>query len=299
MRLQTFISDSRFIFFVSIVAGFLFADVAASLEQYLLWIGVVLMTTTLLDVDMSSFHSYKWPQILSLLALNYGVLSTAYVVASLFFAEPYSYGIVFLALMPPSIGVISLTDILRGDIDTSFYAECIAYAVSLVGIPVSVLFFFGDAVTIRPVVRILFYLLVVPFLLSRLLRRLLDQRFASVHSWVKPVFNVCLGLSFFIVIGVNYDLLLGNLGLIGWIAAALIVVKFGLSTAAHYVLRRRLRRPADVDAVLFASFKNGGMAVIFVLAVLSVEASLPLAVNSLIAPFHIIYIERVLLPVLR
>lgn len=296
MRLLSLLEDSRFVFALSVLAGFLFPGVAAGLEPLLLWNGMVLMTATLLDVDFGSFHGYKAKSIAALLGLNYILLSGLYLAVAGFFSQPYSHSITLLALMPPSIGVISLTHVLRGDPDISFYAECVAYAVSLVVIPGAALVFLGDALSVWPVLRILGWLLVVPVILSRVLRRVLGHRFSTLSGVVKPVYMVSYAISFFIVIGVNRAALIGNPWLVGSIAGALIAVKAVMSTGVHLAFRDKLKRSGDVDAVLFASFKNGGMAVIFVLSALGAAASLPLAVNSLIAPFHIVYLEHVLLP---
>ena len=299
MWAQRLLSDSRVLFLIGVIAGFIFTGVASMLEPFLIWIGVVLMTATLMDVRLRDFHLQNWSTIGSLLALNYVLLSGAYLAVAGLFDPPYMYAILFLAVMPPSIGIISMTHILHGNDKMSFYTECVAYGVSLVGIPLAAWLFLGDTVSIWPVVRIVGLLLILPVVLSRVLRRVLDQRFASLNSVVKPVFNVCYALSFFTVIGVNRDALLSNPWLVLSFAAVLAVIKFGFSTAVHLGLRDRFRRPDDVDAVLFASFKNGGMAVIFVISVLGVGASLPLAVNSLLAPLHIVFIEYALLPVLR
>lgn len=299
MRFAWLFRDARALFALSVVAGFVMPGVASSLEPSLLWFGVVLMTATLLDVDVSSFHLRRWSSIASLLALNYGVLTGAYLFGAWLFSPPYMYGFLFLAVMPPAIGVISLTHVLRGDSTLSFYAECVAYLVSLVLIPLTAWLFLGDAVSVWPVLRVTLFLLVIPVVVSQALRRVLSRRFSEYGGVVKPVFNVCYAVSFFVVIGVNRDALLGNPWLVLGVAAVLAAVKFGLSSAVHLSLRDKLRRPDDVDAVLFASFKNGGLAVILVLLVVGPAASLPLAVNSLIAPFHIVFLEYALLPVLR
>lgn len=299
MWLRRLLQDSRPIFALGIISAFVFPDLAVYVEPWLLYVGVVLMTATLLDIEAFEFSWWKWRSILVLLALNFVVLTAAYSGVAFLFDSPVRDGLLVLALMPPSIGVISMTSVLRGDTSVSFYAECVAYLVSLVSIPLVFRYVIGGPGSVWPVLRVLVWLLVVPVVLSRIGRRVLEQRFTSFHGWVKPVFNVCYGVSFFTVVGVNRELLLGEPWLIASVAAALVSVKFVLSTGAHLVLRRRLRRAFDVDAVLFTSFKNGGMAVIFVLAVMGEAASLPLAVNSLIAPFHIVYLERVLIPPLR
>ena len=299
MGMRWLLADSRFVFAVSIIAGLVFPGVASWLEPSLLWFGVVLMTATLLDVDLGSFHSYKWSSIASLLALNYVLLSGSYVAVSLFFPAQYSSVIVLLALMPPSIGVISLTHVLDGNPDISFYAECVAYLVSLLVIPFASVFFIGGMTSVWPIIRILVWLLVVPVIASRVLRWVFTHRFSSFAGVVKPVYLLAYAMSFFIVIGVNREHLLGDLWLVAGIGAALAAVKVFVSTAVHFSLRDKLRRSGDVDAVLFASFKNGGMAVIFVIATMGAGASLPLAVNSLLAPFHIVYLEHWLLPTLK
>ena len=299
MGMRSLLADSRFVFAVSIIAGLVFPGVASWLEPSLLWFGVVLMTATLLDVDLGSFHSYKWSSIASLLALNYVLLSGSYVAVSLFFPAQYSSVIVLLALMPPSIGVISLTHVLDGNPDISFYAECVAYLVSLLVIPFASVFFIGGMTSVWPIIRILVWLLVVPVIASRVLRWVFTHRFSSFAGFVKPVYLLAYAVSFFIVIGVNREHLLGHLWLVVGIGAALAAVKVFVSTAVHFSLRDKLRRSGDVDAVLFASFKNGGMAVIFVIATMGAGASLPLAVNSLLAPFHIVYLEHWLLPTLK
>ena len=296
MRFRDIVSDSRVMFAVGVIAGFIIPGVASFLEPSLLWIGVVLMTATLIDVRLRDFHVANWSTITSLLALNYVLLSGAYLAIAGLFDPPYMYAIMFLAVMPPSIGVISLTHVLNGNSKLSFYAECVAYGVSLVGIPLAAWLFLGDTVSVWPIIRVVLFLLVLPVILSRLLRRVVQQRFASTRGIVKPVFNACYALSFFIVIGVNREALVQNPWLVASFAAVLAVIKFGFSSAVHLALKDRFRRPDDVDAVLFASFKNGGMAVIFLLTVSGVGGSPPLAGNKLLAPLHIVVFVHAPLP---
>lgn len=300
MWLRDVLLDTRFVLLASIVAAFVFHRVGAVVGEYIVFFIGAVMTISMRKVSLSGLTSYTWRDVSGLLAVNYVGLSAVYfAVAWLFFDGLNQSSIIVLGLMPPAVGVISLTYLLDGEMDTSFVAELAGYGLSLVLIPVGMVVAVGDTVSLWRVVEVLVYMIVVPFVLSRGLR-FVDHRVPALsEDRFKALFNVCYGAVFYGSIALNREAIVSNPWMAGFMAAVLLGLRLAVSTGVHLWLKDRLRHPLDVDYVLFSTFKNGGAALGFVVMLFGANAALPLAVNASIVPVHIVFVESVLLPFLR
>ena len=107
--------STRFMLLLSIVAGFLLPGIGSFLADYIVVFIVVLMTVSMRKISVAGLTSYDWRDVAGLLAANYVLLSTVYFgVAWLFFDGLHRSAVILLGLMPPAVGIISLTYLLDG-----------------------------------------------------------------------------------------------------------------------------------------------------------------------------------------
>lgn len=300
MQWQDVLLNSKVVLGSAIVTGFFLPGVAEALNPFIIPLLVVLMSLSMKDVAFRDLNEYDRGDVLRLVGLNYLVLTSLYLVAGLTLLDDVNgSALILLGLMPPAVGIISLTYILKGDLETSFVAEFAGYAVAFIAVPLGSRLLFGEAVSIFEIIKTLAYVLILPFILSRVLR-VGEKAFGKLpKEFPKAVFNVCYGATFFAIVGSNRAAIVDNLFTVSVIAAIIVAIRFGMTLVTHNVLKDKCRVPLDVDYMLFSSFKNGGAAIGFTLLLLGPEYTLPLAVNAVIVPFHVVFLEWFSLDVLR
>ena len=300
MWIRDVLLNSQAMLVLAILSGFVFSDIGSIVGSYMVFVIAVLMTVSMRKVSITGLTSYEWRDVVGLLAVNYVVLSSAYfLVAWLFFDGVHQSSIILLGLMPPAVGIISLTYLLDGALETSFVAEVIGYALSLVLIPVGMHVSLGDTVSLWSIGEVLVYMIIVPFILSRGVRWTEGNTSFLTEERFKIVFNVSYASAFFGSIALNRDRILANPEVALWMAGVLLSVRLLMSAATHTWLKDRLRHPLDVDFVLFSSLKNGGAALGFAVMLFGAQATLPLAVNAAAAAIHIVLLEYYFLPSVR
>ena len=289
--------NSQAMLVLAIISGFLFPDIGSFIGSYMVVVIAMLMTVSMRKVSIRGLTSYQWRDVLGLLAVNYAVLSSVYfLVAWLLFDGVYQSSIILLGLMPPAVGIISLTYLLDGALETSFVAEVFGYALSLFLIPLGMHLSLGDTVSLWSIGKVLVYMIIMPFIVSRGVRWAESNAAVLTEERFKIVFNISYASAFFGSIALNRDRILANPETALWMAAVLLSVRVVMSVMTHSWLKSRLRHPLDVDFVLFSSLKNGGAALGFAVMLFGAEATLPLAVNAAAAATHIVLLESYFLP---
>jgi hypothetical protein len=95
------------------------------------------------------------------------------------------------------------------------------------------------------------------------------------------------------IIGINREYIF-NFSEFWNIYLILIFLKFGFGSAIYFIFKSKLKRKDLVPLVLFATFKNGGMAIAFTLLLFGSLATIPFAINGITTPLYIIYLEWLL-----
>lgn len=292
MRPLRLLLDSRIVFPAAIAFGLLLPRVASRLAPLIVPALVVMMTVSLAQVSVKHVHRHhEGRTILGLVLVNYFAAGLGYAALAYLFVPPeHRAGLYLLALVPPAVVVLPLSRILHGDADVGFLAEFAAYAVSLAIIPLGTLVLFDHAATPGRVLRVLLVVIVLPFVLSRILRRTPLRESLSGEDAARGAVNFAYAISFAAVVGLNRSVLF-SVGLVS-VAAVLLAVKIGAATLAWLATVHRMPRRVSVLYMLFASLKNGGAAIAIAVMLFGPAATAPLAVNAILVPVHIIYMER-------
>lgn len=289
------LKNTRFWLTLSILSALLFPVFADTLKDYLVALLVILMTVSMRDVSLTDISLDKWKEISSMLFFSYGLFA-GFLGALVYGFVPSEYqpALFMLALVPPAIGVISLSDILGGDLDLAVVVEIIAYLAGIVIIPLATYLFFDTTVAPFSLLQTVFTLLLLPFILSRGLHYVDKELYGLPEDGTKIVFNLTYFFIFYGVIGSQVDALFANLDVAILIATILVIARLGLGFAIFYSLQHRFGKPLSVDYMLFGSFKNGGAALGFTLLIFGPEYIFPFAVNGIIVPLHVMATEYAL-----
>ncbi|MBR9676449.1 hypothetical protein GOV05_05565 [Candidatus Woesearchaeota archaeon] len=293
MVLSRFLTDSKPVFFLSVFLGFILPHGASILKPLVVPLVALMMTISVKDI---AFHHIKKSQIKNITRLtiiNYFLLTGLFILLTLLFVKnpEYQKAMIVLAMMPPAVGIISLTYILNGDTEISFITEFVCYALSILIIPILTLIFFKSTVQPLSILKIMVYVIIIPFILSRLIHYYEHKKKQLSKDVVKAVVNVSYAVSFYIVIGLNRDVVLSSFSKIIPIILILFFLKFVVGTLVYHALRNKMEKRLDVVYVLFSTFKNGGASVAITILLFGVGATLPLAINSIMVPPYIIYLE--------
>lgn len=225
--------------------------------------------------------------------MTYGVLGGAIMVLSaLFISDPnIRLGFLLIAVVPPAVAVIPFTAILDGDVSFALAATAAAYLAGLVVMPV---FFWAvlDAGAADPVklFKILFLLIILPILLSRLIL------FLKLQERIVPVRGVVTDWCFFIVVytmvGMNQALIFSRPLLVLPVAGVIVAVTFGLGEVIervgaffHWDPKKRK------GLILLGTLKNQGIAGGLALSLFEKEAALPSAVYSVVMIMYVLWLD--------
>ncbi|UCC59352.1 MAG: hypothetical protein JSV02_06215 [Dehalococcoidia bacterium] len=294
-RLYSLFRNSSFIFLVAIVVGMAFSGGASATEHALVPVLALVMVISILDISLKAFLNFRevLPPVLVTLVLNFVVLAGTYIGLSyLLIDDPDLHrGFVLIAAVPPAVAVVPLTFILGGNTRFSLLGNVAAYVVALAITPlISTIFLGANVVDPSRLLITLGELIVVPIVLSRILRR---TRIAeSVDRWREPVVNWGFFLVIYTIVGLNRDILLEEPGTLLPAAAVAFIATFVLSEVVNRVAKYFGVGKADrISLMLLVTRKNGGAAGAIALIFFSATAAMPVAVMTAISVLHFVWLS--------
>jgi BASS family bile acid:Na+ symporter len=217
------------------------------------------------------------------------VLSTATTLAmSYLFQGEIRDGWIIMAAVPSAVSIVPFTYLLKGDLDSTLVSSASLYFIALVVTPLVTLVFLGTAVDVMTLLSYVGYLILLPMVVSRVLRQV-DIR--------PPQKSAAINVAFFVLIvaiaGPNRQVFFGDqLILLGLVLVAFVRL-FGVGLLWNWCLERKdVPRARRVPEVLFASYKNTGMAATLAIALIGPAAAVPATVCTLIDIVWLIYLSR-------
>lgn len=284
-----FLVESKYLFLLAIFLGLLLPNIASKLEFIILPLLIIMMTVSIKDIAFRHISIKDTEEITSFVLLNYVLLGGLYVLAAYFIDSPYKEALIILGLMPPAVGVISLSKLLHGNIKISFLTEFVSYAIAIAFIPIASTFIFGEGFKVLKILEVVGIIIVIPYILSRFIHNY-ELKHPQKHDYTKIIVNICYSLTFFMIIGMNREHIF-NFTNFYEIYIILILLKFGFGTLLYFIFKNKLKREDTVLLVLFSTFKNGGMAIAFTLILFGSLATVPFAINGITTPLYILYLE--------
>jgi len=283
------------ILILSITVALPVGQAAPWLEALVLPALALVMTLALLEVSGASFKSPRGlvVPVLAGLVLNFGLNGGLVLgLSALMSAREAIYtGFVLIAAAPPAVAVVPFTALLRGDRTFAFLGTIGCYLGALAITPLMAVGLLGTAF-IHPlkIFWILAILIVLPLLLSRVLRR------AGLAAYLEPVRGALTNWSFalitYTIVGLNRELFLYQpLTLLSPMAIALIST-FGLGWAITRGARLLgLGREITVSLVMLGTLKNAALAGGLALSLFNQETAVPATVSSIFLIVYFIWLS--------
>ncbi len=284
------LDDSRYVFAFFILLALVMPQLAPFLKPLIVPLLIVMMTFSLKDISFHHIRRDDLRESAVLLAINYLALTAIlFGLIMLMIEEPYRNALFILAMMPPAIGIISLTYLLGGDIELAFITEFSGYIFGMVFIPLMAYFLFGSTVSSWEILKVLLQVVILPFALSQLIHQL-EHRYPIPKKVTRSVINLCFGISFYIILGINRDLMFARYESLPGLLLFGIIWYFGLTTVVWAFTRKHAN---SALFTLFGTFKNGGLAVAVTILLFGIEASYPLAIIGILGPLQIIFVQMI------
>ena len=280
---------------LSIVVALPAGQAAPWLEPLVLPALALVMTLALLEVSGASFRSARGLvlPVLAGLVLNFGINGGLVLGLSALMApgEAIFTGFVLIAAAPPAVAVVPFTALLKGDRAFAFLGTIGCYLGALAITPLMAVGLLGTAF-IHPlkIVWILAALIVLPLLVSRVLRR------AGWVEYLEPMRGALTNLSFalitYTIVGLNRDLFLHDpVALLSPMVIALIST-FGLGWAISGVARLLgLGREITISLVMLGTLKNAALAGGLALSLFNKQTAVPATVSSIFLIVYFIWLS--------
>ncbi|MFT4311157.1 MAG: hypothetical protein ACMXX7_00870 [Candidatus Woesearchaeota archaeon] len=286
------LTQSKYLFFLAIILGLLLPEIALRMQFIVVPLLIIMMTVSIKDIAFRHITLKDTEEITGFVLLNYILLGGLYISLAFFLESPYKEAMIILGLMPPSVGVISLSKILHGNLKISFLTEFVSYAVAILLIPIASTFLFGEGFDFLKVLEVVVLIIIIPYILSRFIHNY-ETKHPKKHDYTKIIINICFSLTFFMIIGINREFIFDFTAFYK-IYLILILLKFGFGTLMYYIFRHKLKKEDTVLLVLFSTFKNGGMAIAFTILLFGSSATIPFAINGITTSIYIVYLEWLL-----
>ena len=211
--------------------------------------------------------------------------------ARLLVPEPELYtGFVLVAAAPPAASALGFCLAVRGNVTLSLIGTIGAYVVAPFIGPLIAILFAGQGL-IRPeqLFTSLVQLILIPFALSRVLR--LRQVLPYTRRWRDVVLGWGYGIVLLTVVGANRNTFFREPALVGLIALVSVLTTFGLGALLEWVMGR-LHVAANTRAslLLLSTLKNSGFAAAVALTLVSLRASLPGAIVTIVEAIFLIFL---------
>lgn len=288
--LYRLLKNSNFIFLLAFCLGLLFGDYAPSFKKYILPSLVFIMslsTTQITFAELAHIGNYL-QDIILIFVINYIFLSGLILLGTHLLIRDHDLyiGFVVMASIPPAVAVLPFTYLLRGEMMVSLIGSASLYLLAL-GMAPLISFIFLDGGNIEPakLISILFQLILIPFVVSRLLLKW--KRFHQVKQNTPLLINIAFFLIIYVVIGMNRSTFFGHFDVL--IPLSLIAFLRTFMSGHLVDLFARLvgmEHQRRMSYVLFGSFKNLGLAVTIAIVLFNDRASIPSAVSI---PFEFLF----------
>ncbi len=276
------IKNTAFMFLLATLLAFVYPNLAAYLEQYIVLALILLMTFSLTEVKLRGLMDIKADirSIAMALILNYAFLSGIILILTIFLIKDMAIfrGFVVMAAIPPALAIIPLSTVLKGDTRLALIANASIYIFSILLMPAILILSLGSrAVEPIQILIILIELIIIPLFLSEFISK------TAYYEKMKEDRDILINLGFFIVlyvvIGLNRDILLHESRIL-LIVSIIAFMRTFFSGTLVYNISGMLNVPFErkITYTLFGSYKNLGLSATIALILFGVRTTIPSAV---------------------
>jgi BASS family bile acid:Na+ symporter len=289
------LNNRNFIFLLAITFGLVLPQAAEWTKILMMPALALVMMLATINVPNNYFLNPRAiiKQSLAGIMMTYIILSGAILLLSALLIGDHNLwiGFVLIAAVPPAVAVIPFTAILEGNVSNTLSGTVASYLAALLVMPLMFWIFIGTGFDDPyKLVRIMFLLIVLPLVLSRIIL------YFNWQDRLAPVRGSLTNWGFFIVlysiIGVNRDLIFSR--------PLTIIPVVGIAFAATFVLGWIIQKIGVlfnvdeeniVSLVLQGTLKNQGISGGLAIALFAKEAAVPSAVYSISMILYIMWLD--------
>jgi BASS family bile acid:Na+ symporter len=294
-RWKRLAKNRNFILPLALALGLLWGDAAHWTKSMILPVLMLVMTVSAMNVTGQVFQSPRLllrPALMGVV-MSYGLLTPIMLGLSYLMIRDQDLhaGFVFLAAVPPAVGVVPFTSLLRGDRSLSLVGLIGAHLGALLLAPLTTLICLGPGLfSLTKLMTVMVELVVVPFVISRISLRL---RWGSrAGSFEGPITNWSFFVVMYTIVGLNRDLLLSHPSSLLPVAIIAMATTFLLGLGIEKVgMSLRVPSGKRISLILLGTLKNYGVAGGMALALFSERSSVPATISVVLMFVYLIWLD--------
>jgi BASS family bile acid:Na+ symporter len=272
--------DTKTVFIFALILGILCPQYSSMFERYLVFMLIILMFLSLLDLEFTRKIGNR-RDILLILFFSYIVLGGFLIISGSFLELEFFEGFVVLAVFPPAVAVIPFTYILKGDLRLSLIGESVAYLSSIFIAPIIIFIIFGERVSYSGLLKTLFEFIILPMLLAFLVSK--TRLHAKIKNNKEHIITLLMFIVIYTIIGINSDEFFKTemiyLFIIGFLKS------FVIGFSVFHILKKTEMKKR-ITLTLFSTFKNCALSAAIALELFGQRASLSCVI---VIPFEILF----------
>jgi len=294
-KLSRLLKNRDFIFLLAFILGLVASEGSEYTRAIIIPALAVVMTLSTMGIPSSILLSPK-KNIGSMLfgvIMTYGVLGSSIILLShlLISNQSLLVGFIIAASVPPAIAIIPFTGFLDGNESFSLLSVIGGFLSALIVMPLVVLVFLGaNIIDPYKILVVIFELIVIPILLSRILIRI------GADKKIEPIKGMITNWSFFMVfytiVGVNKKIIVSEPLSLLPAASIGFATTFALGFAILLVSRIfKIAQKNTTSLILLGTMKNYGLSAGLTMTLLGNIEALPSAVLTVFLIVYFIWLS--------
>ncbi len=278
--------NTSFMLYLSLAVAFLYHEPAERLKFLIIPSLFLLMLFSLKNLKVHKFTKPTIKSAISLMSVNFILLSGISLISSFFVSDVnYKIGIIVFAAMPPAVAFIPIAALLGGNLEKSFITQLLSYLFAFIFTPLLIYLFFRESVNLLEVVKILFILIIIPFIMSRFIVR--------IKYDFKEFINFFYAFGFYLAIGLSVPTIFGSFAQLISLFIIFFILKFAVGYAVYKICNYKNMPKEDIPLyTVNSTFKNSNMGIGILLVLFSPATVMPLAINSIIDSFYTLFLLK-------
>ncbi|MBN2459347.1 hypothetical protein JXB28_03620 [Candidatus Woesearchaeota archaeon] len=288
--LRNILRNSSLLLLIFVAMAFIFPGPAEGMKSLIIPSLILAMTLSLQGTKIGKLGKENRQQVLWLILANFVLFTGLLILASFLVPDPeFMQGMIVIAAVPPAIAVITASFLMKADTERALLAEAACYILSLALTPLIIWLFFRGQVDIWELVKILLLLIILPFILAKILDWL--KKKLSIKYDFKEVANLTFGFTFYLSVALAVGRILSSLSAVIILIVIMIALTFGLGTLTIYLGKKMRIEKKDLALYpLFATFKNGNLALGICISLFAVGSYVPIAIKSIVDAVYLVFL---------
>ncbi len=288
----------RNIFLITaLILGLIAGNFAHVIKDYIIYILLFMMTISLQSIPSKTFKPEKKilkPILLSII-LNYFLFSVIlFILVFIFipFEKELYAGFILIAISPPGLVIVPFAVRMNADVDWATVGVIGSYLFLLILFPLT-MYFFNAEIDFFEILKLLFYSVILPLFLSRILRKLPTYSFIS--NYQGKLIDISFFALIYVVIGINNEILTNNFLMALNPLFVFSILLFPLSFLFIYFSKKiNLSQKDTINRALMFSVKNNGFSVVTSLSLFGTTAAIPSAALSVVLLIYLIIFPNII-----